>query len=144
MRARPRAWYAEEYPNGFCRLENPRLPNQISGVRGGRFLSTAGRPHIHRLADAGSRGSEERLRDFLLFRFGADQRYLIKRGHPRLRGRHMPFKTGIAERDRWINLMGEAADEVIVDSSIRKSVMEFFAQVADFMRNQPEAPCDHA
>ena len=89
-------------------------------------------------------GSEERLRDFLLFRFGADQRYLTKRGHPRLRGRHMPFKIGIAERDRWMELMGEAANEVIIDSAIRKSVMEFFAQVADFMRNQPEAPCDHA
>ena len=89
-------------------------------------------------------GSEERLRDFLLFRFGADQRYLVKRGHPRLRGRHMPFKIGIAERNRWIQLMGEAADEVIIDCSIRAEVMDFFAQVADFMRNQPESPCDHA
>lgn len=83
-------------------------------------------------------GSEERLRDFLLFRFGADQRYLLKRGHPRLRGRHMPFKIGIAERDRWLKLMGEAADEVIADSGIRSTIMDFFAQVADFMRNQPE------
>ena len=50
------------------------------------------------------------------------------------------LKSAIAERDRWMKLMGEAAEEVIVDSAIRKSVMEFFAQVADFMRNQPEAP----
>ncbi|MCL4164002.1 UNVERIFIED_CONTAM: hypothetical protein GTU68_060800, partial [Idotea baltica] len=57
-------------------------------------------------------GSEERLRDFLLFRFGAVPRYLEKRGHPRLRGRHLPFRIGVAERDRWIKLMGEAADEV--------------------------------
>lgn len=89
-------------------------------------------------------GSEERLRDFLLFRFGADQRYLVKRGHPRLRGRHMPFKIGIAERDRWMKLMGEAADMVITDEAIRASVMAFFAQVADFMRNQPEDPATHA
>ena len=89
-------------------------------------------------------GSEERLRDFLLFRFGADQRYLEKRGHPRLRGRHMPFKIGIAERDRWIELMGAAADEVITDPGIRASVMEFFSQVADFLRNQPECPISHA
>ena len=45
-------------------------------------------------------GAEERLRDFLLFRFGAVTRYLEKRGHPRLRARHMPFRIGIAERDR--------------------------------------------
>ncbi|MFT6861735.1 MAG: hemoglobin [Akkermansiaceae bacterium] len=89
-------------------------------------------------------GSEERLRDFLLFRFGADQRYLVKRGHPRLRGRHMPFKIGIAERDRWLKLMGEAADLTIVDQGIRTSVMEFFTQVADFLRNQPEDPTAHA
>jgi hemoglobin len=83
-------------------------------------------------------GSEERLRDFLLFRFGADQRYLVKRGHPRLRGRHLPFRIGTAERDRWLALMGEAAEEVIADDGIRETLMTFFAQVADFMRNQPE------
>ena len=89
-------------------------------------------------------GSEERLRDFLLFRFGADQRYLIKRGHPRLRGRHLPFKIGAAERDRWIELMQAAADEIIADQGIRDSLMEFFAQVADFLRNQPEEHPTHA
>lgn len=83
-------------------------------------------------------GAEERLRDFLLFRFGADQRYLEKRGHPRLRGRHLPFAIGRAEADRWIQLMGEAADEVVADGEIRRQMMEFFAQVADFLRNQPE------
>lgn len=89
-------------------------------------------------------GAEERLRDFLLFRFGADQRYLVKRGHPRLRGRHMPFRIGVAERDRWLKLMGGAADEVIADDGIREAVMAFFGQVADFMRNQPEGPAAHA
>ena len=82
-------------------------------------------------------GSEERLRDFLLFRFGADERYLKKRGHPRLRGRHMPFKIGVVERDRWIEMMGEAAREEIADEGVREVLMAFFSQVADFMRNQP-------
>ena len=83
-------------------------------------------------------GSEERLREFLLYRFGADQSYLKKRGHPRLRGRHMPFRIGVAERDRWIELMGAAADETIPDDEIRGSIMAFFNQVGDFIRNQPE------
>lgn len=85
-------------------------------------------------------GSEERLRDFLLFRFGADQRYLEKRGHPRLRARHLPFRIGVAERDRWIGLMTGAAEEVIADQLVRDALMAFFIQVADFMRNQPEDP----
>lgn len=83
-------------------------------------------------------GAEERLREFLLFRFGAVTRYLEKRGHPRLRARHMPFRIGIAERDRWVLLMGEAAEEVVADVGVRGALMEFFAQVADFLRNTPE------
>ena len=83
-------------------------------------------------------GAEARLRDFLLFRFGADERYLVKRGHPRLRARHLPFRIGTAERDRWVELMQEAADEVVDDDFIRESLMTFFAQVADFLRNQME------
>jgi len=39
-------------------------------------------------------GSEERLRDFLLFRFGADQRYLIKRGHPGFEAGTCPSRLG--------------------------------------------------
>ncbi|MDG2322129.1 MAG: globin, partial [Akkermansiaceae bacterium] len=59
-------------------------------------------------------------------------------GHPRLRARHMPFRIGIAERDRWLLLMGEAAKEVVADTGVRSALMEFFAQVADFLRNTPE------
>jgi len=83
-------------------------------------------------------GAEQRLRDFFLFRFGADQRYLLKRGHPRLRARHLPFEIGQAEAQRWVSLMTEAADETIADPQIRAELLEFFAQVADFLRNKPE------
>src|SRR5580658_6455967 len=36
-------------------------------------------------------GAEQRLRDFLIFRFGGPATYLEQRGHPRLRMRHAPF-----------------------------------------------------
>ena len=36
-------------------------------------------------------GAEQRLRDYLIYRFGGPQRYVEERGHPRLRGRHLPF-----------------------------------------------------
>ncbi len=48
------------------------------------------------------------------------------------------FQIGVAERDRWIELMGAAAEETIPDDEIRGSIMAFFKQVADFIRNQPE------
>jgi len=81
-------------------------------------------------------GSEKRLRDFLIFRFGGSDRYLIERGHPRLRQRHMPFAIGEAERDRWLELMGSAMDELDLHGDARSHLAAFFAQVANFMRNQ--------
>ena len=81
-------------------------------------------------------GAEARLRDFLLFRFGGVTRYIEERGHPRLRMRHMPFAIGERERDRWLELMGEAVRETEVPAEAAEPLMEFFAQVADFMRNR--------
>lgn len=81
-------------------------------------------------------GSEERLRLFLRFRLLGEQQYMLKRGHPRLRMRHMPFEIGEAERDRWLQLMGAAMDEAQVRGPARDGLDAFFAQVAEFMRNQ--------
>lgn len=81
-------------------------------------------------------GAEERLAEFLLFRLGASTRYVETRGHPRLRMRHAPFRIGEAERDRWIQLMAAAMDETRVPETARAFLDPFFAQVADFMRNQ--------
>lgn len=84
-------------------------------------------------------GSEERLRQFLLFRLGGIPTYIEQRGHPRLRMRHMPFRIGIAERDRWLELMSAAMEETATPAASRAFLEPFFAQVADFMRNQAEA-----
>ena len=81
-------------------------------------------------------GSEKRLRDFLIFRFGGSDRYIQERGHPRLRMRHAPFSIGIAERDRWLELMDEAMVETNVPGSVTLNLKTFFGQVADFMRNK--------
>ena len=83
-------------------------------------------------------GAEERLRDFLLFRFGNDPRYQTKRGHPRLRMRHAPFSIGEAEAVRWLELMDEAMDETNVPVSIKLELNTFFTMVAHNMRNRQE------
>jgi len=82
-------------------------------------------------------GSEKRLADFIVYRFGGPQTYLEERGHPRLRGRHMPFRIGMAERDRWLELMSSAMQEVEMPQEADLLIRSFFAQVADSMRNQP-------
>ena len=80
--------------------------------------------------------AEWRLRAFLDQRFGGPATYSEQRGHPRLRMRHMPFKIGEAERDRWLELMIAAMDEVQVPRPVRRVIGPFFATVADQMRNQ--------
>ena len=84
-------------------------------------------------------GAEERLYLFLCFRLGGDTRYPEQRGHPRLRMRHLPFRIGVAERDRWLRLMDEAMTECEVGAEVRSGLEPFFAQVADFMRTQDPA-----
>ncbi len=81
-------------------------------------------------------GAEKRLGDFIIYRFGGPQTYLEERGHPRLRGRHMPFEIGEAERDRWLELMGQAILEVGVPSAPARVMQSFFTQVAEMMRNR--------
>ena len=81
-------------------------------------------------------GSEKRLRDFLVGRFGGPLRYIEERGHPRLRMRHMPFAIGEAERDRWLELMSAALEESKIAEGPRVVLWEFFKATADFMRNR--------
>ncbi len=88
-------------------------------------------------------GAEERLFDFLMFRLAGDSTYTEKRGHPRLRARHMPFRIGTRERDRWVQLMAEAMQEAEIPEEHATQLNAFFLQVADFMRNVPEGSGVH-
>jgi hemoglobin len=82
-------------------------------------------------------GAEERLRDFLTFRFGGPQRYIEQRGHPRLRMRHAPFAVGKAARDRWVELMDRAFAEARLPSAAEEPLRRFFESTATFMMNRP-------
>jgi hemoglobin len=81
-------------------------------------------------------GAEQRLRDFLVMRFGGPQRYLQQRGHPRLRARHMPFAIDRNARDRWVKLMDEAIDETDIPEEPATLLRAFFADAATFMINR--------
>lgn len=81
-------------------------------------------------------GAEERLRDFLVGRFGGPPRYVEQRGHPRLRMRHAPFPVDRAARDRWMQLMTNALGEAELPADVSKMLLEFFDGVATFMINR--------
>jgi hemoglobin len=80
--------------------------------------------------------AEQRLRDFLVGRFGGPQRYIEERGHPRLRMRHAPFAIDPEARDRWMELMSHALDEAQLPSDVTEFLREFFGAVATMMVNR--------
>jgi hemoglobin len=84
------------------------------------------------------KGAEERLRDFLMFRFGGPATYLETRGHPRLRMRHAPFPIGMAARDRWVLLMNRALEEAMLPEEVRDTLRDFFGNTATFLMNRAE------
>jgi hemoglobin len=80
--------------------------------------------------------AERRLADFLVGRFGGSDRYVRERGHPRLRMRHAPFAVDRAARDRWMELMTAALDEVAFPEPPRGRVVAFLDGVATFLINR--------
>jgi len=83
-------------------------------------------------------GAEQRLRDFLIGRFGGPQIYIAQRGHPRLRARHSPFPINQAVRDRWMGLMNRAFEEAALPGEAEQVLRKFFDGMSNFMINRVE------
>jgi hemoglobin len=81
-------------------------------------------------------GAEQRLRDFLIMRFGGPERYAQTRGHPRLRMRHGRFTINQAARDRWVSLMETALDEAQLPEAVGPTLRRFFHDAATFLINR--------
>ncbi len=81
-------------------------------------------------------GAEQRLRDFLVGRFGGPQRYIEQRGHPRLRMRHHPFAIDDRARKRWLSLMDRALVETALPADADAMLRRFFEAVAAMMVNR--------
>ncbi len=83
-------------------------------------------------------GSRNKLYWFLVGWMGGPQMYVERFGHPRLRGRHLPFPIGESERDQWLMCMSQALEEVVTDAALRQQLSRNFMQLADFMRNKAD------
>jgi hemoglobin len=83
-------------------------------------------------------GSEQRLRDFLVGRFGGPPRYVEQRGHPRLRMRHAHFPVDRVRRDRWMELMTASLAETALPADVTAYLRLFFDQVATFLLNRAD------
>lgn len=83
-------------------------------------------------------GAEQRLRDFLIYRFGGPPKYIEERGHPRLRMRHAPFKIDRVARDRWMEIMGRAVERADIDPRAAELLLRFFDAMATFLINRSD------
>ncbi|HTN01977.1 MAG TPA: globin [Planctomycetaceae bacterium] len=80
-------------------------------------------------------GAEQRLRDFLAYRFGGPDRYIQERGHPKLRIRHVGFAINRTVRDRWMQLMNAALDETGTPPAAATAIRKFLDEAATFLVN---------
>jgi hemoglobin len=85
-------------------------------------------------------GAEERLRMFLEQYWGGPRTYSERRGHPRLRMRHVPFRIGPLQRDAWLRCMRAAIAEVdsdTLDDEHRRELLDYLHMAAHALVNAP-------
>jgi hemoglobin len=81
--------------------------------------------------------AEEHLRLFLIQYWGGPGTYSERRGHPRLRMRHVHFAIGEAERDAWLRHMRTALDELDLDEAHDAQLWDYLVMAAQSLVNQP-------
>ncbi len=90
-------------------------------------------------------GANESLFEFLSGWFGGPNLYIEKKGHPRLRRRHLPYAIGPTERDEWMLCMRTALNEQVSDEGFRAALIKTFSDMADHMVNtEGREGCGHA
>ncbi|NWJ44256.1 MAG: globin [Chloroflexi bacterium] len=72
---------------------------------------------------------------FITQYFGGPSRYIIERGHPRLRMRHMTFLIDEKIRDAWVNHMLAALEEVGIPEPFKSEMRQYFEETGTSMIN---------
>jgi hemoglobin len=83
-------------------------------------------------------GPRRHLCLFLAQFWGGPRLYDQERGNPRLRARHLPFKIGGKERDRWLEHMTAAVKEAHVGALDEAQMLGYFAAASTHMINTPD------
>jgi hemoglobin len=73
---------------------------------------------------------------FLAQLWGGPPQYLLERGHPRLRQRHMPFPIGQTERDAWVGHMVSAVASMDISVDEAALMTDYFESTATLMMNR--------
>jgi hemoglobin len=84
-------------------------------------------------------GAIWRLSAFLQQYFGGPPTYSERRGHPRLRMRHQPFKVNPEAREHWLNHMRAAVDSLELSPLDEAELWDYLDRAAHSMVNTFEA-----
>lgn len=79
--------------------------------------------------------AEERFALFLIQFFGGPNTYSDKRGHPRLKKRHFPYKVDMKAREHWMKHITDAVNQIEVDEFTKGQMMEYFEKSSTHMIN---------
>jgi hemoglobin len=80
--------------------------------------------------------ARQKLALFLAQFFGGPDVYSQRRGHPRLRARHLEFAIGRAERNAWLGHMLAALDATGIQEPARTQMGDYFRDASAFLINQ--------
>ena len=80
----------------------------------------------------------DRLTLFLMQYWGGPNTYSARRGHPRLRMRHEPYRIGPAECDAWLQHMRRALDSLGLPDEYDSAMWQYLERAAYFLINAPE------
>ena len=81
-------------------------------------------------------GAEERLYLFLVQYLGGPDLYNQRRGHPKLRMRHMVFPITEEAIQHWLNNMKAALDRSEIGTSEKDYLWNYFQQTGEFLKNR--------
>ncbi|MGW4277189.1 globin [Streptomyces seoulensis] len=103
------------------------------------YAGVAGDPELRAMYPEEDLGpAEERLRLFLIQYWGGPTTYGERRGHPRLRMRHMPFTVDRAAHDAWLRHMRAAVDELGLPPEQEQTLWNYLTYAAASMVNTPD------
>lgn len=125
-------------PSPFERIGGAAAARQLVDRFYDLMRETPAAAHVLGMHPPDLTGSREKLYEFLSGWLGGPPLYMEKRGHPRLRARHLPFAIDDAARDAWLMCMDRALEECVSDTMLKEMLRGAFGRMADHMRNTGE------
>ena len=99
------------------------------------YAGVATDPVLRPLYEEDLEPAKERFRQFLEQYWGGPTTYSERRGHPRLRMRHVTWQIGPRERDAWLRHMLAAVTRLDVTDEARAAIWDHVERAAHTLVN---------